>query len=137
MESKGRALDKDEIGRLGEDLAARFLRRREGMKVLYRNFRAKKGGEVDIVCRDREVLVFVEVKTRTSLAFGRPVEAVTPAKQELITKGALEWLRLLDFPKINFRFDVVELILENGQPAKIERVPNAFTMPPSYFYPGG
>jgi hypothetical protein len=56
-------------------LACRFLRR-NGYKVLYRNFRGRTGGEIDVVCRDNDTLVFVEVKTRTSEDFGRPLEAV-------------------------------------------------------------
>ena len=66
---------RQEVGKLGERLAASFLKK-EGMKVLYRNFRAPKGGEVDLVCRDGDTLVFAEVKTRTSLRYGRPAEAV-------------------------------------------------------------
>src|SRR4051794_33643896 len=65
------------LGREGERLAARHLRR-NGYRVLYRNFRAPHGGEVDIVCRDKscDTLVFAEVKTRTSTVFGTPGEAV-------------------------------------------------------------
>src|SRR5205085_5272481 len=100
------------LGRCGEDWAARFLRR-DGFKVLYRNFRAPGGGEVDIVCRDKKLntLVFLEVKTRSSIAFGRPADAVKSAKRELITRGALAWLRLLDNPDILFRFDIVEVLI--------------------------
>src|SRR5947208_13267894 len=67
------------LGARGEKLACTFLRR-GGYKILYRNFRARHGGEVDIVCRDRDKLVFVEVKTRTSEDFGRPDEAVNATK---------------------------------------------------------
>src|SRR5438094_10673207 len=70
------------LGTRGEKLACTFLRR-GGYKILYRNFRARHGGEVDIVCRDGDTLVFVVVKTRTREDFVRPVEAVNPAKREL------------------------------------------------------
>ena len=92
-------------------MAARFLRS-HGYKILYRNFRAHRGGEVDVVCRDGDTLVFVEVKTRTSELFGRPADAVNKAKQELITRGAMAWLRMLDRPGILFRFDIVEVVVE-------------------------
>ncbi len=65
------------LGARGEKLAARYLRR-HGFKVLYRNFRGRHGGEIDLVCRERDTLVFVEVKTRTREDFGRPLEAVGP-----------------------------------------------------------
>lgn len=120
------------LGQKGEHLAVRALRRR-GYKILYRNYRAPKGGEVDIVCRDADTLVFVEVKTRTTDAFGTPAEAVTAAKQELITKGAMSWLRMLDFPDILFRFDVVEVVFVNGKP-EISVIKNAFQLPEKHIY---
>ena len=129
-------LNKDDIGRLGEALAAHFLRRQEMMKVLRQNFRAPQGGEVDIVCRHGEALAFVEVKTRTSTAFGRPIEAVDAEKQQLIARGALEWLRLLSRTDVLFRFDVVEVILKQGERPHIQRVENAFELPDNYYLQG-
>jgi putative endonuclease len=122
------------LGREGERLAARYLRR-EDYRVLYRNFRAPHGGEVDIVCRDKscDTLVFVEVKTRRSLAFGAPGEAVTRDKQKLIARGALAWLRMLDQPGIMFRFDIVEIVFEDGQPA-FHLIKDAFKLPEPYIY---
>lgn len=126
----GVRLERAELGLLGEDLAAMWLRQ-NGRKVLHRNFRAPHGGEVDIVCRHKDVLVFSEVKTRTSEAFGRPADAVNPDKQRLIQRGAQEWMRLLGRPKIKFRFDIVEVLLIDGHPAKIGVIENAFQMPDS------
>jgi putative endonuclease len=103
------------LGLRGERLAAKFLRR-SGYKILYRNYRPKGGGEVDLVCRDGEVLAFVEVKTRSSAEFGRPADAVNDEKRELIARGARSWMRLLDNPNIVFRFDVVEVIAGEGEP---------------------
>src|SRR5919201_38527 len=80
-------------GALGEKLACRYLKR-NGYKVLFRNFRGRTGGEIDVVCRDRDTLVFVEVKTRGRENFGRPVEAVDRQKQKRISRGALAWLRM-------------------------------------------
>ena len=117
----------------GEKLAAEFLRR-QGYKILYRNFRARRGGEVDIVCRDLDTLVFVEVKTRTREDFGRPFEAVDAAKQKLIARGALAWLQLLDNPDILFRFDVVEVVLSDEPAPQIELLRDAFQLPSPYIY---
>ncbi len=127
--------DKNEIGRWGEDLATRFLRQQEWMKILWRNFRAPGGGEVDIVCRHGDVLVFVEVKTRTSVEFSRPITAVDQEKQHLIARGALEWLRLLGSTGPVFRFDIVEIVFTGGKPPDIQRVENAFELPDDYFLP--
>src|SRR5438477_12029852 len=91
----------------GERLACRYLKR-SGYKILLRNFRGRSGGEIDVVCRDNDTLVFVEVKTRADEDFGRPVEAVDREKQKRISRGALAWLRMLDNPGIFFRFDVVK-----------------------------
>ncbi len=123
----GRKRDRAELGKLGEDLAAKFLRRQK-RKVLFRNFRAPHGGEVDIVCRHRDVLAFCEVKTRTSEEHGRPADAVNPGKQHLIIKGAHEWLRLLGHPKIKLRFDIVEVLLIEGEPPRLNVIENAFTL---------
>jgi putative endonuclease len=121
------------LGRRGERLAERHLRA-ERFKILYRNFRAPGGGEVDLVCRDRtcDTLVFVEVKTRRGEKFGAPIEAVDLAKQKLIARGALAWLRLLDHPEINYRFDVVEVRMRDDE-AEIHLIRDAFPLPEPYF----
>ena len=121
-------------GALGEKLAARLLRKR-GYKILYRNFRGRTGGEIDIVCRDRDTLVFVEVKTRGSEDFGRPIEAINPEQRDRISRGALTWLRMLDDPDILFRFDVVEVIMPTGggEP-RLELIKNAFGLSRGYRY---
>jgi putative endonuclease len=124
-------MDKDQIGAEGERLAALYLRA-YGFKVLYKNYRASLGGEVDIVARETKTLCFIEVKTRTSLKYGRPIEAVTLDKQHLITRGAVEWLRLLEFNVRNFRFDVIEVLLVHGKAPAINLVRQAFELPDSY-----
>jgi putative endonuclease len=122
-----------ERGALGEKLACRFLRR-EGFKVLYRNFRGRSGGEIDIICRDGDTLVFVEVKTRSREDFGRPFDAVNRDKQKRIARGALAWLRLLGDPDILFRFDVVEVILADAAAPRFELLRDAFQLPQPYIY---
>ena len=120
-------------GTRGEKLAGRFLRR-QGFKILYRNFRSRRGGEIDLVCREGDTLVFVEVKTRTREDFGRPLEAVNRQKQRRISLGALAWLRLLGNPDILFRFDIVEVMLTMEGKPRIELVRNAFPLAEPYIY---
>ena len=120
-------------GTRGENLACRYLRR-NGYKILFRNFRGHSGGEIDVVCRDNDTLVFVEVKTRTREDFGRPLEAVKRQKQKQISRGGLAWLRMLDNPDILFRFDVVEVILADDAKPRMEIIKNAFELPAPYMY---
>ena len=120
-------------GAHGEKLACRFLRR-NGYKILYRNFKGRSGGEIDIVCRDNDTLVFVEVKTRTREDFGRPVTAVDREKRKRISRGALNWLRMLDNPDLFFRFDVVEVLVAEDASPRIELIRNAFPLSKPYLY---
>jgi len=108
--------------------------RRKDYKILYRNFRGRTGGEIDIVCRDRDTLVFVEVKTRTREDFGRPFDAVDRKKKKRISSGGLAWLRLLGDPDILFRFDVVEVILAEDAEPRLEHLQNAFSLSEPYLY---
>lgn len=103
------------LGRRGEQLAARYLRR-HGYKVLYRNFRHRHGGEINLVCREKKTLVFIEVKTRSPDGLGRPADAVDAAKEEALIRGAQIWLRLLDKPNVPVRINIVEVILGEGRP---------------------
>jgi putative endonuclease len=121
------------LGKRGENLACQFLRK-NGYKILYRNFRGRTGGEIDVVCRDRDTLVFVEVKTRSGEDFGRPFEAIDRDQRKRISRGGLAWLRLLDDPDILFRFDVVEVIIAEGTPPRLELIRNAFLLPEPYIY---
>lgn len=121
------------LGTRGEKLACQFLKR-SGYKILYRNFRGRTGGEIDIVCRDGDTLVFVEVKTRTREDFGRPFEAIDRDKRKRISRGGLAWLRLLNDPDILFRFDVVEVIISERAPPRLELIQNAFALSEPYIY---
>jgi putative endonuclease len=118
----------------GEKAAAKYLRR-HGYKILLRNFRSGKA-EVDIVARDKDWLVFVEVKTRETEEFGAPSEAVDREKQRNLSRGALDYLRLLGNPKIHFRFDVVEVVQLKGarRPEDIRLIQNAFDLSEPYIY---
>ncbi len=123
------------FGQWGERAAEAYLRR-HGFRILYRNFRAPGGGEVDLVCRDKpeDTLVFVEVKTRATEERGRPADAVDYEKQRLVARGAMAWLRLLNFPDIRFRFDIVEVLSGNRDKPAITHIRNAFPLPEYYVY---
>lgn len=102
--------------------------------MLKANFRGRKGGEIDLVCREcaTNTLVFVEVKTRTTETFGRPLDAVDKQKRRRIVRGAMAWLRMLDMPDVRFRFDVVEVIMDAGPEVRV--IQNAFGLPSGYYY---
>ena len=89
---------------------------------------------MDIVCRDRRSneLVFIEVKTRRTRDYGAPSHAVDDEKRRLIARGAMAWLRLLEWPDIRYRFDIVEVIAAEGRPVEITVVENAFSLPEPY-----
>jgi putative endonuclease len=114
------------LGDLGEAIAARFLQV-AGCKLLYRNFRAPQGGEVDIVARHGKVLAFIEVKTRTGDSMGRPALAVNLKKRRLIMRGAMAWLKMLTTQHLVWRYDVVEVLLRPGQKPEITWIQAAFS----------
>lgn len=99
------------IGDFGEEEACRFLESR-GITVLKRNYR-ERGGEIDIIAKDGQAIVFAEVKTRISKEYGTPAEFVDHKKQEKIIKTALSYLGTDD---VNMRFDVIEVMynIKNG-----------------------
>ena len=109
------------LGRAGEVEASKFLKK-AGYTVLEMNFRTHVG-EADIIAKDGETIVFVEVKTRSDDAFGTPGEAVNYRKQEKYFRVATEYLLKKGYSDKQVRFDVVEI--ENG---KINHIINAFSM---------
>jgi putative endonuclease len=111
------------LGKRGEELAARFLEKR-GFILLARNHRTPVG-ELDIIARDRKHLLFVEVKTRRSAAFGVPAEAVGAHKQRQIIRSAQWYLATVRYPDLQPRFDVIAVIAGRGEPV-ISHIPNAF-----------
>jgi len=123
----GVKLSRSEIGLLGELLTAKYLQR-HGRRVLFRNYRGLHRGEVDIVARHGQTLSFVEVKTRTSTAFGRPADAVNKDKQQLIQRGAIDWLRQLGNPRIAIRFDIAEVILVRAELPQLHVIEDAFSL---------
>jgi putative endonuclease len=121
----GRAWTSEEIGKIGEDLAAAWLAI-NGRKILKRNHKAAHGGEVDIVCRELDALCFVEVKTRTKVGWHRPADAVNQEKQKLIQRGARDWLKHLRRTDVGWRYDIMEVVLEDGQLPRMNCVVDAF-----------
>lgn len=107
-----------ELARWGEELAARFLRRR-GWRVHARNVRTPYG-EIDLVAQDGHVWVFVEVKTRRSARWAWPEDAVTPAKLERLAQAALYWLEQTGQPPdAPWRLDVIAIVVLPGRRPEI------------------
>jgi putative endonuclease len=119
-------------GRLGEQAAKRHLRRL-GLRFLTANYAARRG-EIDLIFRDRDCLVFVEVKTRSSELWTRPAAAVNARKRRLLSQAALEYLRRIGQPPIVIRFDIVEVLLSDGAVREIRHLPNTFSLSPPYRY---
>ena len=115
-----------DLGPKGERLAARFLKKL-GYKILRRNW-TSKFGEIDLIVRDGDEVVFVEVKTRTSRTWGDPESAVTPSKRRKLSRTSVDFVernRLRDYP---LRFDVVSVVIpETGTP-EFEHFKDAFTL---------
>lgn len=111
-------------GRIGEDLTHRYLRRK-GCTVVARNYRRRSGhGEIDLVVWDRDKLVFVEVKTRETDAFGEPDRAVDAEKQLHLIRAAREYAHRANVEWQHVRFDVVSVVLS---PLRVEWRIDAFS----------
>jgi putative endonuclease len=119
-------------GSLGE-LAAKKHLRDLGLKFLTANFQSRRG-EIDLVFREDDCLVFVEVKTRSSEQWARPIAAVDRRKRRLLSKTALDYLKLLRKHPVKIRFDVVEVVLDGESVREIRHLPNTFTLSSPYFY---
>lgn len=104
---------KRELGNLGEQIAAEYLEKNK-YKIIKRNFFCRKG-EIDIIAKDKNEIVFIEVKTRTSNNFGKPSEAVNSIKQKHLYKAAEYFLYKENFLDEFIRFDVIEVLIANGK----------------------
>ncbi len=122
-------------GQIGEKAAKKYLKK-AGLKFLTANFRPerKHRGEVDLIFRDADCLVFIEVRTRSTESWVRPAATITAHKRSLLTKCAFDYLRLLKNPPIKIRFDVVEVLLEESEVSEVRHLPNTFQMTPPYRY---
>jgi putative endonuclease len=119
-------------GELGERAAKRHLQKL-GLKFLTANFRSERG-EIDLVFRDGDCLIFIEVKTRSSEGWSRPAAAVNARKRRLLSQTALDYLRLLKNPEVKTRFDIVEVLLADGDVREIRHLPNTFSLSKPYRY---
>jgi putative endonuclease len=119
-------------GETGENAAKKHLKR-SGLKFLTANFRSARG-EIDLIFRDADCLVFVEVKSRSSETWTRPAAAVNRRKRVLLSQTALDYLRLLKQPQVRIRFDIVEVLLEEGAVREVRHLPNSFALSPPYRY---
>lgn len=108
------------LGSYGERVAAQRLVE-QGMVLVDRNWRCELG-EVDLVLRDGDVLVFCEVKTRTSVAYGHPLEAVTPAKGARLRRLAVRWVEEHGVHPEGIRIDLVGVLLAERGAAEVEHV---------------
>lgn len=122
-------------GKWGEAVAAQYLRR-HGCKILGARVRVGRRDELDIVARDGETLVFVEVKTRASERMGRPIESVKQGKRRALGRAAWRYMQHLKTRPPYFRFDVVEVVgsEEAGDP-EVRHIRNAFSLPKQYRVP--
>jgi putative endonuclease len=119
-------------GEVGERAAKKHLQQL-GLKFLAANFRSKRG-EIDLIFRDEDCLVFVEVKTRSSEEWARPADAVDKRKRRLLTLTGLDYLKLLKNPQVKVRFDIVEVLLQDGEVSQIRHLANAFPMERPFRY---
>ena len=113
-----------DLGGHGERIAAAYLTD-AGLRLLDRNWRCREG-ELDIVAREGDALVFCEVKTRRAVGYGHPVEAVTPAKQRRLRILAQRWLAAHDEHAPELRFDVVGILVRPSRPALVTHLRAAF-----------
>ena len=113
-------------GRRAEDIAHRFLQR-AGMTVVARNHRTRSGsGEVDLIAWDGDILVFIEVKSRTSEKYGPPDRAIDDEKRRKLVRAALDYARRADIPLPKVRFDVVNVVLST--PPALTHFRDVFTI---------
>lgn len=98
-----------EIGKLGEDLASIYLKDK-GYKIIERNFEARQG-EIDIIAKDKNELVFIEVKTRSNISYGKPAEAVNEIKQNHLIKTIEYYIYSRHLEDEFIRIDIIEIYL--------------------------
>lgn len=119
-----KTMDKNiQKGIYGEKIAAKYISKK-GFEIMDTNF-WRRGGEIDIIAKNNEYIVFIEVKFRSGLKNGYPSEAVNIKKQSHIIQAAKEYILIKNIENMNFRFDVIEL-LKIGKAIYIKHIENAF-----------
>jgi len=114
-----------QFGRKAEAMAVRYLKK-QGYKIIARNHRTRSG-EIDIIAREGDTLVFVEVKARSSERFGSAKAAVTPRKQRQVARVALGYLKVTDQSHVKARFDVVT-VTRCAEAHAVDLIRNAFEL---------
>ncbi|MEA3475176.1 MAG: YraN family protein [Candidatus Cloacimonadota bacterium] len=117
-------MDRKEFGKFGEDIATKFLEH-NGYRIIERNYHSIYG-EIDIICKKNNQLIFIEVKARKSLKFGEPLEAVTEKKREKIIKTAYHFITKHQLD-LSIRFDIITIqYISKEKRYKFEHIKNAF-----------
>jgi len=104
------------LGKIGEDIANDYLKK-QGYKIIEQNCR-NKYGEIDLICREKDVLVFVEVKTRIGEKFGLPEDAINKNKMHRLIRNAQAYIARKDLNMINYRIDAVCIVLQENNKLK-------------------
>jgi putative endonuclease len=117
-------MDRQQVGKLGEKTAQKFLKKR-GYRIRETGFRCRHG-EIDIIARQKDCLVFIEVRTKSNLDFGTPEESITQAKKEKLIASALRYVTTHQNIPSLWRIDVVAIELDDkGKAKRIELIENA------------
>jgi len=120
------------LGEIGEKVAAEYLES-QGYRIIENNYKCKLG-EIDIIAVDKDTIVFIEVKTRSSDTYGQPGEAVNYHKQKKIVQTALSYISSKKLFNWMSRFDVVEVIIDNDRIVDINLIRDAFQYTGKYGY---
>lgn len=115
-----------EKGSAGEDIAIDYLQNK-GFEIVKRNFHYGKIGEIDIVAKDKNCMVFVEVKARNSFKYGTGLDAITPSKQRQMVTVAKGYIQINKVQNIDLRFDVISIDM-SAQPPQVIHIENAIVL---------
>lgn len=118
---------KQKTGKIGEDIATKYLEQ-SGYEIIQRNFECKQG-EIDIIAKDKDEIVFIEVKTRSSALYGQPKDAVDETKQKHIYNSAEFYIYIRHLENFPVRIDVIEVYKKQGK-IKVHHIKNAITEKP-------
>lgn len=124
--------ERKSLGKWGEDKACNYLQA-DGYQILRRNYKCRIG-EMDIIARKRDLLTFIEVKTRRTTSYGRPGEAVNYRKQAKLTSVALYFLKEAAWKDASCRFDVIEVIAHPDETFLINHIEDAFQAVAGKYY---
>lgn len=119
--------ERHEVGKIGENIATKYLEQ-IGYEIIQRNFECKQG-EIDIIAKDKEEIVFVEVKTRANTLYGKPKEAVDTIKKKHIYKSAEFYIYIKHLENLPVRIDVIE-VYKKKEKYFLNHIKNAITEKP-------